>query len=132
MTPLPKTFLLAAALAWSGIAAAVVSIRNEPAPVMAKAAEFDARWDDATELKKQDRLPLLTREADWRPAQEPEPIPKYPEPDVVPPVKMPAVVAIPNEDDDRPVSRRTHRTRDVCEKHGKRKVAIRGRSWKCR
>jgi hypothetical protein len=60
----PKIFLLTAILAWSGIVAAVWSMHTEePAPVIAQteSPEFDMRWDDATVLKKQDRLPLLAQ-----------------------------------------------------------------------
>jgi hypothetical protein len=60
----PKTFLLTAILAWSGIVAAVWLMRTEePALVIAQTEppEFDMRWDDATVLKKQDRLPLAAR-----------------------------------------------------------------------
>jgi hypothetical protein len=115
-------------------------MRSEPVPTMAKAeagtSEFSTRWDEMPTLKKQDRLALLVREADWRPALEPGPIPKHPEPDMVPPVKMPAIVAVPNEDDDigrRPVSRRAHRTRNICTRHQMRKIITnRGRSWHCK
>lgn len=120
-----QTFLLVAILAWSGIAAAVVSMRNEPASVMAKteASEFDARWDDATVLKKQDRLPLLAR-----PMPEPNPVELVP--DV--PTRVPPVVML--LDEDKPAIRRgRHVARDICTRHGKRKIAIRGgRSWRCR
>lgn len=135
-----KTLMIAGALALSGVMAGIVALPRDEAPAASRTigvvkAQFEQRWQEPEPqpLKKQDRLPLPVREADWRPAQEPGPIPKHPEPDVVPPVKMPAVVAIPTEDDDRPISRRTHRTRDTCTRHGKRKVAIRsGRSWRCR
>lgn len=126
-----KPFLIAGALAWSGIVAAMLSVSREPTeasvPVTAPlVAKFDARWDassadDYALLKKTDRLPL----------QEPGPIPKHPDNTLPPPATMPAVVA--TQDDDRPVSRRKHRERNACTRHGMRKVTTHGgRSWRCR
>jgi hypothetical protein len=62
-----KAFMIAGALALSGIAAAAMSgVRNEPVPDQvvpktARATAFDNRWDNggqSTVLKKQDRSPL--------------------------------------------------------------------------
>jgi hypothetical protein len=56
-----KSFLIAAALAWSGIVAAMLTVSREPAPaqpVPPSPAQFDERWDEPLPLKKQDRLPL--------------------------------------------------------------------------
>lgn len=123
-----KSFLIAGALAWSGIVVAMVTVSREPVPAVSApvAAKFEARWEDVSDepplLKKQDRLVV----------REQEPVPKHPDIVVVPPVKMPVVVALPNED--KPVSRRrVHRERNVCTKHNMRKVMTRGgRSWRCR
>jgi hypothetical protein len=129
-----KPFLIAGALAWSGLVAAMVSASHEPTPAIAEfkrlipSPAFDERWDNTTVedqalLKKQDRLVM----------REQDPLPKHPDSVVVPPVKMPAVVMVQTEDDDKPISRRKHRSRDVCAKHGMHKVTIRGgRSWRCR
>ena len=67
ITPLPgKSFIVAGALAMSGIIAGAVSGGRAPAPVVTKAtaAQFDQRWEDVSTddqplLKKQDRLALV-------------------------------------------------------------------------
>jgi hypothetical protein len=141
-----KILMIAGAMALSGVMAGIVASPRDEAPAASRPtgvvsvvkAQFEERWQEPEPqlLKKQDRLPLPVREADWRPVQEPGPIPKHPESNVVPPVKMPAVVAVPNEDDDigrRLVSRRAHRARDICTRHHMHKVPIHsGKSWRCR
>jgi hypothetical protein len=120
----PKTFLLTAILAWSGIVAAVWLMRTEePALVIAQTEppEFDMRWDDATVLKKQDRLPLAARPI-------PNPVERILR-DV--PVRVPPIVM--SLEDKPATERRRHVARNVCTRHGKHKVIINGgRSWRCR
>jgi hypothetical protein len=60
--------VIAAAIAWSGIAAAIISGSREPTSAVSApvATKFDARWNDSTDvaadsfplLKKTDRLPV--------------------------------------------------------------------------
>jgi hypothetical protein len=123
MTPLPgKSFIVAGALAMSGIIAGAVSGGRAPAPVVTKAtaAQFDQRWEDVSTddqplLKKQDRLALVA---------EPKVVPVE---RVVPPAAETVKVAAAT------ASARRHTEQNICTRHGMHKVETHGgRSWRCR
>jgi hypothetical protein len=129
MTPLPgKAFMIAGALALAGIVAGAFAGAREPAPtakppVVAESGFVD-RWEEPPLLKKGDRLKI--------PDVAPAPVRSEP---VAPPATKPAPVVMvqTDDDDDRPVARRHRHRPNVCERHGMRKVSIRGgRSWRCR
>jgi hypothetical protein len=136
VSPLAIGVIVAAVVAWSGIAAAVLSMRNEPAPAKAETEEtranpeFNMRWDDAPALKKQDRLPLVQ--------PDPNSVERIDVADA--PARVPLVVASldqhrleTQEGNVESVTRRRHVARDICARHGKHKVLIHGgRSWRCR
>lgn len=123
-----RTLMVAGALAWAGILAAMMTMSRETAPVEAKAAQFDSRWDDAAveaaALKKQDRLAI----------EEPGPVAVKTESIVLvqPKAKVETKKAEPVERVER---KRRGTGRDVCQRHGMHKVWIVRRhwkSWRCR
>lgn len=121
---------------------AVRASREKPVVEFAKTtSEFDKRWDDAPALKKQDRLPLLARPLPTQLMSEPNSVERI-TPDV--PARVPLVMTSQEDKLGQccleaqlryagPVTKyRRHVARDICTRHGKRKVAIRGgRSWRC-
>jgi hypothetical protein len=124
--PLWATFLLAATVAWGGIALAVVTGSRET-PALAqlskpvKPAGFDERWEDALSeepLLKQDRLPVMAQ----------GPLPRS-ERALPPPAKMPSLV--PTEEVKVEKKKKSMRE-GICAKgkrwfkQGSRKV------WRCR
>jgi hypothetical protein len=119
--PLSITFLLAATVAWGGIALAVVSGSREQPPLaqfakLTQPPAFDERWDETTAeqpLRKSDRLAVKAE-------SEPQPV-------------KTDKAALANVE--KPVTKklRPQRERNVCTRHGMRKVKIRGgRGWRCR
>ena len=119
-----KSFLIAGTVAWAGLIAAMISIPRDAAMVMASAPAFNARWEETLEepslLKKGDRLPLPVMLAPIKLA----------------PVERPAVVlaTVAEPDEEKPRKRvRTHeRERNVCGRHGLRKVWVTRKYWRCR
>jgi hypothetical protein len=120
-----KTFLIAGALAWSGLIAAMLSMSREPAPAESApvVAKFDSRWeelDDPPLLKKQDRLalPVVTERVPVSPL-------------IALSVDNAAVETAPKK----PVERHRHvgERRNICSRHGMHRVITHGgRSWRCR
>ncbi|MGY2987657.1 hypothetical protein [Bradyrhizobium sp. USDA 4508] len=123
--PWSISFLLAAALAWSGIAAAVLTdARGKPAtPTPAEVhrhapVAFEDRWQptESVPAKKQDRLPLFVPAPQPKPAVlfAPEPLPQ--------PAQAERVMA----------QTKVKVIRDVCQRHGMRKVKHGRYGWRCR
>lgn len=119
--PLSITFLLAAMVAWGGIALAVVSGSREP-PDMAKAEPVAERFGDweAHEplLKKTDRIvgPVTTTPVQTAPVRVAQAEPK------------------PRAASKQAEPKKTRKVeRNVCTRHGMRKMTTRGgKSWRCR
>ena len=134
---MPKFFVVAGAVALSGMVAGALTVPRGPAPATPAPvvkSVFDDRFElsaDATLLKKQDRLAM--------PAPTPEPqaqIRIVPDPVV-------ETMAVPTQRIDKkeepPPQRRSvpHRyaASDICEKHGMHRVWFtrhHWRGWKCR
>jgi hypothetical protein len=108
-----KAIIITGIVAWSGIAAAVLTMPQEPLK-----AKFGERWESVAELaplKKQDRL--------VQPADEPRP------------VITERVLVAPPEDvktEPRPPIKPIGE-HNICARHGMHKVTTRGgKSWRCR
>lgn len=115
--PLLVTFLIASTMATAGVGMAVVAKRDKPraieqfASLVPVPAHFEERWlePEPVTIKKQDRLLLDT-----------------------PPLLMRTErISVPTEGEIRS-SRRIERKRNVCERHGMRKVRYGRRGWRCR
>ncbi|KRR21310.1 hypothetical protein CQ14_06585 [Bradyrhizobium lablabi] len=135
--PWSISLALAAALAFSGMFAAVLAAKSKPVkPALAQFQRyapdlFDDRWQPVASVpaKKQDRLALL--------APEPQPVkverilmPVEAERSLAPqPVKTKRVMAqTPDKERARPKAK----PRDVCQRHGMRKVKDGRYGWRCR
>jgi hypothetical protein len=128
-----KSFKVAGVLALAAIAAAMISGWRAPAPaasapVVTKAV-FAERFDvpdGPAPLKKQDRLPLPTDIKD--------PVPVETETGVALAQPQDKVEEKKAEPKKKPgPTRMAERERDVCARHGMRKVWVRhGKAWRCR
>lgn len=116
------TALLAGSLVMTGMIVAVRASRDKMPPVVRSATSlfvFEDRWlDDSAILKRQDRLqvdndPVVIRTQPIR-FEEDEP------------VAQPARPAIRHR------GSRHERRRDLCQRHGLRKVWVSSRRWRCR
>jgi hypothetical protein len=122
--PIIITILVAAAIASVGAIMAVRASRAKPSPAIAQfagliptPAHFEERWlPEAAILKKQDRLPLI----------EQPPLLMRIERTLVPEDK-PAVTK-----SKRVERKQVERKRDVCQRHGMRKVKHGRHGWRCR
>ena len=134
-----KSLALAAIVAWSGIAASVLTGQREAAPHAAPvSAQFQQRWsdvpaDDQAVLKKQDRLPVPEPQKMRQAAPEPAAVDPKPLAKATPADEQQAA------EEKRPRHVRhveheeRHAERNVCTRHGMRKVITRhGKSWRCR
>ena len=127
-SPLVITILVAAAIATVGTIMAVKAAREKPpaiaefAQLIPAPAHFEERWlPEPTTLKKQDRLPLLAR-------SESSPV-EHIAPDV--PARVPSV-AMSLQQDKLVTKRGRHVARNVCTRHGMRKVKHGRYGWRCR
>lgn len=143
-----KVFAIAAVLAWSGIAASMLTHPREAVPQAHSTvvAAFQQRWgsvasDEEGLLKKQDRLPLPAAAPLMHELRPIDPVPLEPSTidDLVPvPVKA-------TPEDEKQAAEEKHRhvrhvepeerhvEHNVCTRHGMRKVITRhGKSWRCR
>jgi hypothetical protein len=137
----PKSFLIAGALALGGIGLGTLAgLRGEP-------TTFGTRWQDVPEqqapLQKRDRLALArvvqteTMPLLWLPVTvKTETVPlavlKTETIAVEPDAHARAEIAIEKTVREK-IVREKKPVRDICERHGMRKVTIRnGRSWRCR
>ena len=144
-----KSLALAAIVAWSGIAASVLTGQREHAPqaVSVLPAHFEQRWgevaaDNESVLKKQDRLVLPAPEPPTQKLRHVVPVPLDPATiDDVPIIR--ATPADEKQAEEEKTARKTvrhhvereerHVERNVCTRHGMHKVITRGgKSWRCR
>ena len=130
---LSKTVMIAGAVAWSGVAAGIITGWQELSPAPApEASRFDGRWEDVSEdpplLKKTDRLALAEQ--------------------ATTPVKTESLVLmmpqrpVIEEPQERPASKPVEHRRqqsvddgggsDLCRRHKMHKVWVSDKSWRCR
>jgi hypothetical protein len=120
-----KPLIVAGVVAWAAIIAGMLTVQRGPAPAQQlspSVAMFNVRWEDAMMVEQPKR-------ADRFLYREPEPIK----------VKTERVVLAPDVVEEKPVKvvklaqASIPRARDVCSRHGMKKVKVRGgRSWRCR
>lgn len=111
--------VVAGAIAWSGIAAAIISGSREPTTASAFDERFGQNVSEAAPLKKQDRLVVA----------EAGPVPVKTEVVLVQP--QTTVEAKPVERKRREVVERTVE-QNICTRHRLKKVWVTSRRWRCR
>jgi len=124
----PKALMIAGALAWAGIVAAMFTVSREPSPVMAAQPAFDERWEAAPDeilpLKKQDRLAVATPEAVAMKTEQAALTPPEAPVEAKPvPHKKKKLVE---------TAEREVEHNDICRAHHLRKVWVTSRRWRCR
>jgi hypothetical protein len=139
-----KSLALVAIVAWSGIAASVLTGQREAAPqaVSVVPAHFEQRWgevaaDNESVLKKQDRLPdpvvHTPRHVEPAPLLEPATAEDVMQADEEKTKPKRAERAARLKHAAREEREERHVERNVCTRHGMRKVTTRhGKSWRCR
>jgi hypothetical protein len=135
------------ALGGAGALALVITfaLGRSPAPVVAatEPSRFEDSWNDSVKVVELTSAAAKNsmRQIDMGRVADSSPLPGSVTTErVVPdaPAKMPPVVRIHDADDEKPAARRKRQRhasveRNICTRHGKRKVETHGgRSWRCR